>query len=237
MTTYRELVYMCLDLIKGTSDDFTYTEEHIVYLLDKYRALLLKQRYGNDPKKYIPAPNYSTVKFTIIDGTTSEESIPIPMNIGVIPRINIDEGIEDFTIEYVVKERFNFVGNSKYLKNIKYCTISNEGFLEFKNPISINITNSEGEIETIHYTGSATITAILETPLKEAGLDSEFPLEESLIPNLIQMVLKDLLPASYRPEDNSNNATDDMATLAGYLSKVLKKPYTQNLTVDDIEDE
>ena len=39
MTTYREAIYMCNDLLKGMSDDFTYTEEHIAYLLDKFRAL------------------------------------------------------------------------------------------------------------------------------------------------------------------------------------------------------
>jgi hypothetical protein len=42
MTTYRELVYMVLDELKAKSDDFYYTEDHIIFLLDKYRAFLLK---------------------------------------------------------------------------------------------------------------------------------------------------------------------------------------------------
>jgi hypothetical protein len=41
MNTYRELVYMVLDEIKGLSDDFSYTEDHIIYLLEKYRAFIL----------------------------------------------------------------------------------------------------------------------------------------------------------------------------------------------------
>ena len=53
MNTYKELVYMCLDELKGSSDDFTYTEDHIVFLLTKYRVFLLKQRYS-DIKKPIP---------------------------------------------------------------------------------------------------------------------------------------------------------------------------------------
>ena len=65
MTTYREAIYMCLDLLKGISDDFTYTEEHIAYLLDKCRALLLKQRYGNDPRKLVPYSNYQTLSVSI----------------------------------------------------------------------------------------------------------------------------------------------------------------------------
>ena len=56
MSTYRELVYLVLDELKGTSDDFTYTEEHIMFLLSNYRAFLLKQKY-NDIKKQIPESN------------------------------------------------------------------------------------------------------------------------------------------------------------------------------------
>ena len=39
----KELVYMVLDEIKGLSDDFTYTEDHVIFLLNKYRTSLLKQ--------------------------------------------------------------------------------------------------------------------------------------------------------------------------------------------------
>ena len=44
MSKYSELVYMVLDELKGMSDDFSFTEDHIVFLLDKYRAFILKQR-------------------------------------------------------------------------------------------------------------------------------------------------------------------------------------------------
>ena len=57
---WREAIYMVLDEIKGSSDDFTYTKEHIAFLLGKYRALLLKQRYS-DIKKRIPESNYQTI--------------------------------------------------------------------------------------------------------------------------------------------------------------------------------
>ena len=43
--TYRELVYMCLDEIKLASDDSYITEDHILFLISKYRAFLLKQKY------------------------------------------------------------------------------------------------------------------------------------------------------------------------------------------------
>ena len=44
MATYKELVYMCLDELKLKSDDSFIQQEHIIFLLDKYRAFILKQR-------------------------------------------------------------------------------------------------------------------------------------------------------------------------------------------------
>jgi hypothetical protein len=223
MTTYRELIYICLDLVKGQSDDFSYTEEHVAFLLDKYRALLLKQRYGNDPKKYIPTSNYNNIEVGLDKDGKSESPIPTIMNIGVIPRVTITN-YYNFTIEYVTRERFPFVGHSKYLKNIGYCTIGHDNYLYTTNLVQPKDSK-------------LIITAVLETPIKDNEWDSEFPLEESLIPNLIQMVIKDLLPASYRPADSTNNANDDLATLAGYLSRLLKKPYSNNLTTEDTSEE
>ena len=35
MNTLREMVYMVIDQLKNLSDDSYYTEEHIIYLLNK----------------------------------------------------------------------------------------------------------------------------------------------------------------------------------------------------------
>lgn len=221
---------MCLDLIKGISDDFTYTEEHIMYLIDKYRAFILKQRYGNDPKKYIPFINYSTIIVPIEDNKSTIE-IPSIMNIG-IPRVtlfreedNIYEVGDYYStdVEYVPKERFPFVGNNKFLSKIKYCTID---------PFNRMITKHFDEDSTVLF------TAVLETPTAEEGkdkLDSVIPIEESLIPSLLQAVIKDLYPAIQRPSDPQNNANDDIATIAQYLNSLLKSRYREDTNPSDDE--
>ena len=43
--TYREIIYMCLDALKITSDDAIFNEDHILFLVNKYRNLLLQQKY------------------------------------------------------------------------------------------------------------------------------------------------------------------------------------------------
>ena len=44
-------------------------------------------------------------------------------------------------------------------------------------------------------------------------LNSKYPFEESLIPLLIEMVVKELTPTIYKPEDDINNASDDLTGL------------------------
>ena len=62
MSTYRELVYIILDQIRATSDDSLYNDAHISYLIDKYRSMLLKQKYS-DVRKRIPSSTLKQLKY------------------------------------------------------------------------------------------------------------------------------------------------------------------------------
>jgi hypothetical protein len=42
MSKYKELVYMVLDSVKIVSDDSIINEDHVIFLLNKYRAFLIK---------------------------------------------------------------------------------------------------------------------------------------------------------------------------------------------------
>lgn len=42
--TVREITFMCLDLAKAnSSDDSFWTEDHVIFLLKKYRSFLIKK--------------------------------------------------------------------------------------------------------------------------------------------------------------------------------------------------
>ena len=94
MSTYNELTHQVLDELKLVSDDSHFVEEHVVFLLDKYRVFLLKQRYS-DIRKEIPESNYQTIcldleHITDINGVPctganylrSVQQIPHMMSIG-----------------------------------------------------------------------------------------------------------------------------------------------------------
>jgi hypothetical protein len=234
MTTYREAIYMCNDLLKGMSDDFTYTEEHIAYLLDKFRALLLKQRYGSDPKKHVPYSNYQTitVEFDSFDEDSyyfkSTTTVPYMLQIG-IPRIKTEDYYV-ITFEFTSRERLPFTGHNKYLKKIWYCAIDDEQKLCIK-ASSPKIFINEDEPLQIKLIG------IFENPRDVFELsattthewDMDIPIEEGLVTTLIEMVVKEIAGSVYRPTDNTNNNRDDNADMANFIRQNTKSNLAKQL--------
>lgn len=221
--TYREIVYMCLDELKGMSDDFTFTENHLIFLLGKLRSFLLKQRYYTDIKKAISESNYQTICLDLIEvpaisgevceGSSylrSRDKIPVTLMIGN-PRVYPIDYYQG-EIAYINRDRMRYVGYNKWMKNIIYCSIAPDGYLYFKswNPQFL-------------YLEKVKFTAIFEDAEKVSELtcdndestacdllDRTFPIEESLVPQLIQLVVQELYNPSRSSEDSENNANDDL---------------------------
>lgn len=224
MSTYRQLTYLILDEAKGLSDDFTYTEDHITFLLDKYRSFLLKQRYA-DIKKQMPESNYQTLCLDLIqvpaisgvpcEGGTylrSKEKIPYRIQIGSPMITSMDFFQGDFN--YVSRDRMRFVGENRFLKNQIYTTLGPDQHLYFKsgNPQFLNLE----QVKMTDIFQDASEAAKLACDNKDICelMDMAFPLEEALIPPLIELTLKDLLGAAYRPKDEENDAKDELAQVA-----------------------
>ena len=225
--TYREIVYMILDEIKSVSDDAFFTEDHVIFLAGKLRTFLLKQRYS-DVKKQIPESNYQTICLDLIEVPAisgepceggsylrSKEKIPFLMKIGnpMVYPVDYYQG----EITYVSRERMRYVGYNKYLKNIIYASIGPDNYLYFKsfNPQYL-------------YLEKARMTGIFEDPQAASELqcpdengdtvcdvlDKTFPIEDALIPPMIELVVKELLGAEYRPKDETNDAKDELSEVA-----------------------
>ena len=227
MSTYKELIYMCLDELKLYSDDASYTEEHIMFLLGKYRTFLIKQRYS-DIKKQIPESNYQTICLDLIEVPAisgepceggsylrSKEKIPFLMKIGN-PRVYPIDYYQG-EITYVSRDRMRYVGHNKYLQNIIYASLGPDNYLYFK---SIN--------PQFLYLEKVRMTGIFEDPKAASELqcpdengdtvcdvlDKTFPIEDALIPPMIELVVKELLGAEYRPDDKTNDAKDELSEVA-----------------------
>lgn len=243
MAQYKELVYMCLDEIKIHSDDSDITEEHIIFLLDKYRSALLKKMYLNTGIA-IPTSNEQTICLPLIQvpaiadipcvgDTYLRSSFKIPNLLGLgQPKVYAEDFFTN-NITFVSKERLAYVGNNKYLKSFVYCAIGPDNYLYFKssNPQFFYLEN-------IKFTGifedskeAAKLQCDNVSDNSSAGkkdcqpcsiMDMDFPIEEGLIPDLIQAVIKEILGAAYRPKDAVNDANDALSDLASYIAKNVK---------------
>ncbi len=226
MATFNELAYLVLDELRNTSDDSDFNRDHVRFLLSKYRSFLLKQRYA-DVKKTIPLSNYQTVCLNLdlhnmLDDNIcgygrylrSVQKLPYTLSISS-PKVS---PIDFFggEIAYVNWSRFRYVGDNKYLKSFIYSTIGPDNHLYLKS----------SNVEYL-YLEKVSITALFEDIDQAAQMSCDtdgdnscdpwemtFPLEEALIPPMIQLVVQELTGALYRPKDIDNNGKDDLSGIS-----------------------
>lgn len=234
MAKYKEIVSMVLDLLKETSDDSLYTEEHVIFLAGRYRSFLLKQRYASDLKKTIPESNYQTICLDLeqvdaIDGLPcvggqylrTVQEIPTLLPTG-ITRVYSSGSYYKGEISLVSRDRFKYTGYNKYLDNIIYATLDPNQHLYFnsKNPQFLYLQNV---MLTGMFEDSETAS---ELECNADGskacdiLDRDFPIEDALIAPLIELIVNEIRPSIYTPEDKQNDADDG-------LSAVSKQPAAQ----------
>jgi hypothetical protein len=223
MTTYREVIHMVLDKLKTTSKDSIYTEDHIAFLATRYRALLLRQRYS-DVRRDIAEPNFQTLSSAVqlvpaISGTDDfgeylRSSIKIPdiLNFNGLREITSVTS-EDFLggeFSIVGRDRFQYVGNNPWLRKAIYCSICPDKYLYFKS------ANPQHK-----YLENIQITSIFENPIEvyklinplEDPYDKSICMEDTLIADLINVLVKDLSPSLYLPEDKENDSNDGLSDL------------------------
>lgn len=232
--TYREVTYLILDLLKQSSDDSYYTPEHILFLVSKIRSAILKQTYSNI-KKEIPESNYQTICLDLIETPAiagepceggsylrSQQEIPSILTIGNTQIYPVDYYQGEIT--FVSRERMRYVGHNKWLQNIIYASLGPDSHLYFKssNPQYLYLKKAKmtGIFED---TDKA---AELECPSEEEEvcdiMDKKFPLEEGLVASVIELTVKYLNGAAYKPEDSTNNAADDLSDIMAFIRRNMK---------------
>lgn len=232
MATWRQMVYMVLDELKLISKDSVFTEDHTIFLLSKIRGMVLKQQY-KDIKKEIPESNYQTICLNLVEVPAiigeceggsylkSVEKIPFLLNIST-PKVYTSNYFKG-NISFISRERMEYVGYNKWLPNIIYASIGPDNYLYLKsfNPQYL-------------YLDKVKFTGVFEDPEKVANLecntndsncdilDKEFPLEEGLVPTVIDTVVKVLSGAIYKPSDSTNNASDDLSDIMAFVRRNMK---------------
>lgn len=233
-----ELIYICLDLCKVSSDDSYFTEDHVLFLLKKFRAFLIKKE--QEKKAATESSNefeYQQIcldleRVPAIDGEPCtggyylRSTKPIPKLVeGTSPRVYPIDFYQGIHISYIPRERMRFVGTNKFLRNIIYVSLgpnlhlylksSNSQFLYLQKLRMMGVFEDFSEAADLLCDEDGNSTAC-------DPLEAEFPMEEHLVPTLIELVVKELVGATWRPKDSINDAMDNLADIAGFIRQNTK---------------
>lgn len=219
--TQRDIVYLIMDELRNSTDDVFFEERHIMAYMSKYRAFLLKQKYA-DLRKTILQANYSVVcldleraegMFDLCGTSPYMRTVePVLDDIGVgTQTVSSTSDFFDIHFSFVEPSRFKYVGHNKWTRNFIYVTMGPDGRLYFSggnnmlfNMKSIMYSYVGSDLEFIaNHTCSDNSEEICEY------IDTKFPLEDSLVPNLIQLIVSELRYPKEQPVDENNNARDD----------------------------
>lgn len=218
---------MILDRIKGSSDDFEYTEEHILFLMGKYRSFFLKQQY----KAGIELINQSNYQTICLDLEKNNKGIcedielistkEIPSILSITSPI-IYPSYDNINIVYVNKDRYRFVGHNKYMTNIIYACkgFDNKLHIKSNNPQFLYLTSVKmyGLFDDFEKAFEMSCDENKQCDI----MDSEFPFENDLVPQMCDTIYNTLTNSVYKPSDTINDGSDSLATLANFLRNNMK---------------
>lgn len=245
--TVAEIVYSCLNLSKAaTSDDSYITEDLVIFLLKKYRSFLIKKEQDKDKSSQDIASEFEyqqicldLEKVPAIDGEPctggyylkTSQQIPKILE-GTQPKIYPVDYFQGINISYISRDRMRFVGTNPYLQNIIYTALSPDLHLTLKSSNPQFFYLKKLRMSAIFEDFDAASNLLCDDAGESEScdvLDMEFPIRDYLVPPLIEMVVKDLTGAAYKPKDTTNSASDDLSELASFVRQNMKSPLQRQI--------
>lgn len=228
----KEIVYMVLDLAKAaTSDDSFWTEDHVIFLLKKYRSFLIKKEQEKQKATTDIASEFEyqqicldLEKVPAIDGEPctggyylrTTKKIPKILEDNQ-PRVYPIDFYQGTNISYVPRDRMRYVGTNKFLQNIIYVSLGPDLhlYLNSSNPQFLYLKKLRMSAVFEDFDEMSSYLCNDDGNSKACDvLDEVFPIREYLVPTLMELVVKELTSAKYQPVDDRNNAADDMAKVS-----------------------
>ena len=228
----KEIVYMVLDLAKAaTSDDSFWTEDHVIFLLKKYRSFLIKKEQEKQRATTDIASEFEyqqicldLEKVPAIDGEPctggyylrTTKKIPKILEDNQ-PRVYPIDFYQGINISYVPRDRMRYVGTNKFLQNIIYVSLGPDLhlYLNSSNPQFLYLKKLRMSAVFEDFDEMANYLCDDDGSSKACDvMDEVFPIREYLVPTLMELVVKELTSAKYQPVDDKNNASDDKAKVS-----------------------
>jgi len=232
----KELVYQILDEVKLISDDSIITEDHVMFLLKKYRSFLIKKEQDKEKSSTDTASEFEYQQICLdLEKTEAFEGMPceggyylrstkamLKVLEGTTPRVYPIDFYNGINVAFVPRDRMRFVGTNKFLKNIIWVSLGPDLHLYLKsnNPqfLYLEKLRVNAIFEDFDEASELSCDDAGESTACDA-LDATFPIRDYLVPTMIELIVKELVGAAYRPADDQNNASDDLASLMSFVRR------------------
>ena len=231
----KELVYMILDECKlSSSDDLYITEDHVIFLIKKYRSFLIKKEQEREKTSTDVASEFeyqeicldlekveAIPRFPCEGGYYLRSTKPIPKILeGTTPRVYPVDFYGTVNMIFVPRERMRFTGANRFLKNLIYASIGPDHHLYIKanNPQFLYLKHLRMIAVFEDFDEAASL--LCETNTDDVvcdPLDAQFPIRDYLVPTLIEMAVKELTQSKQQIVDNKNDATDTTQEMVNNL--------------------
>lgn len=243
--TLRELVFLVLDELKINSDDSYFNEDHVVFLINKYRSFVLKKELEKENKP-LSSTNAQLICLDLIEvrdednlcGESmlrTEQPIPSLVNdckVSIYP-VNY---FEDDHIIYTTMERMRYTTYNKWTKNLIYAAKGPDNYLYLKSSNPQYLYLEKLKMKAVFEDFESAAQYACDESGEELNcdiLDMKFPIENALVPIIVEMVVKELLGASYRPKDSINNSNDDLSDIVAWVRRNMKTPVQKQIEGND----
>lgn len=243
--TLRELVFLVLDELKINSDDSYFNEDHVVFLINKYRSFVLKKELEKENKP-LSSTNAQLICLDLIEvrdednlcGESmlrTEQPIPSLVNdckVSIYP-VNYFEGDH---IIYTTMERMRYTTYNKWTKNLIYAAKGPDDYLYLKSSNPQYLYLEKLKMKAVFEDFESAAQYACDESGEELNcdiLDMKFPIENALVPIIVEMVVKELLGASYRPKDSINNSNDDLSDIVAWVRRNMKTPVQKQIEGND----
>lgn len=217
--TLREIIYDILENLNVYSDDTKFSEEHIAFMVNNKRNLLLRQ-YMSNLKKVVPKEAIQVICVPLEIDENCFENIEVLKSINKLPS-TLDNTGRSNIIDAYVGSRFikniNIIEYDRlpYLQGDKYNKL--QTYVMIDPHFHLVVYNSAGNhlmLESIEVTG------VFENPEEAYNmncnpdedvcdfLDATYPIESSLIDPLKNQIVRELLLKHQIDKDEINDGED-----------------------------
>ena len=219
--TLKEIIYDINETLNAYSDDHKLSEEHIAFMINNKRNLLLKQ-YMSNLIKEVPQEAIQSICLNLELNRNCFENIQVLRSTIKIPATLDNTGrsniIKAYTplrfiknINIIDYSRIPFVYAEKYNKTQLFVAVDPKSYLIVFNTDNLHLDLELLEIEGVFENPEEAYNLSCEASINNCDFfDSQYPIESALIDPIKNQIVNELLLKYKIPMDSENNSENDI---------------------------